>query len=312
MKPRILVAGSANMDIVFPMQKFPGPGESMIAESNCEYVPGGKGANTAVALARIGADVIFCARVGHDANGDKLIEAYKEEKIDTRYVIKDKNTPTGIAAILLEEKTAQNRIIVYPGSNMNLSSGDIENAFLSYPDALLMQFEISDEAILTAVDFAKKQQIPVFIDAGPIREGLPYDKLENVEIISPNETEIELITGIAPVSADSCLESCIRLSTIVKSKYVVLKLSNRGCFLYDGKYCEFIQSHEVNAVDTTAAGDAFTAALTSEYLRTKDISHSCKFANVAGALAVTKFGAMPSLPTSRQIDEFIYRRNLKI
>ena len=309
-KPRILVVGSANMDMVFSMPRIPGAGESIVAE-NYAYVPGGKGANAVTAVARLGAEALFCARIGNDDIGAKLIEAYKREKIDTRFIRTDKTTSTGLAAILLEDD-GSNRIIVYPNANLNLEPGDVENAFLSYPDAVLMQFETNPEAVVAATKFAERQNIPVFIDAGPVRKDFPYELLRNVEIISPNEVETAQITGINPANADMCLEACMRLKNMTKAKYVVLKLSDRGCCSYDGRNFEYMTSHFVEAVDTTAAGDAFTAALTVEYMMTKDLTAACKYANVVGALTVTKFGAMSSLPTKKDVDNFIVSKKIRI
>ena len=314
MKPRILVVGSANMDMVLSMPRIPQDGESILAD-DYSYVPGGKGANAAVSAARVGADVIFCARIGNDVNGEKLTEAYKNEGIDTRYIKTDKTASTGLAVIMLDERSGKNRIIVYPGANSNLTSDDVENAFLSYPDAVLIQFETNANAIITATEFAARQGIPVFIDAGPARKDFTsdvYNSLRNVEIVSPNEVETAQMTGIIPTNPETCLQACIKLTSMIDTKNIVIKLSDRGCFMYDGKYHEMISSHHVDAVDTTAAGDAFTAALAVEYLKTKKLSHSCKYANIAGALAVTKFGAMNSLPSKTQIDDFMDIRNLKI
>ena len=314
MKPRILVVGSANMDMVLSMPYMPQEGESIVS-NDYTYIPGGKGANAAVSAARVGADVIFCARLGNDENGKRLIEAYRNEGIITRYIKIDKAAPTGLAVILLDERNGKNRIVVYPSANLNLEVDDVENAFLSYPDAVLIQFETSAEAIIAATEFAAQQQIPVFIDAGPVRKEFTpevYQSLQNVEIVSPNEVEIAQITGIIPTNPETCLQACMKLSHMIKTKNIVIKLSDRGCFMYDGKYYEMLTANYVEAVDTTAAGDAFTAALAIEYLKTKNLSHSCKYANVAGALTVTKFGAMSSLPTQKQIDNFIDVRNLKI
>ncbi|MCL2095782.1 MAG: ribokinase [Oscillospiraceae bacterium] len=309
-KPRILVVGSANMDIVFSMPRIPNKGESIVAE-NYAYVPGGKGANAATAVARLGADAVFCARVGNDEIGARLTEAYKLENIDARFIKTDKNASTGLAAILLEDD-GSNRIVVYPNANLNLEPGDVENAFLSYPDAVLTQFETSPEAVAAACGFAGKQNIPVFIDAGPVRKDFPYELLENVEIISPNEVETAQITGINPSNAETCLQACMKLKSMTKAKYVVLKLSDRGCCSYDGKDFEYMTPHFVEAADTTAAGDAFTAALTVEYMRTKNLIAACKYANIAGALAVTKFGAMSSLPTKKEVENFIAAKKINL
>jgi len=309
-KPRILVVGSANMDIVFSMPRMPNKGESIVAEKYT-YVPGGKGANAITAVARLGADAVFCARIGNDETGKRLVDAYTREKIDTRYIKTDRTSQTGLAAILLEED-GSNRIIVYPNANLNLEIEDVENAFLSWPDAVLMQFETNPDAIIAATKFSAKKDIPVIIDAGPVRKDFPYELLKNIAIISPNEVETAQITGINPINAEMCLQASMRLMNMTKAKYVVLKLSDRGCCSYDGKNFEYYTSHFVNAVDTTAAGDAFTAALTVEFLRTGNIVAACKYANIVGALTVTKFGAMHSLPTTKEVENFIEAKKIKL
>ena len=310
MVPRILVIGSSNMDLILPVNKIPAAGESVLSE-HYKYIPGGKGANAAVAAARLGADAIFCTRVGEDANGSMLIETLRKERLDTRFISRDKKKPTGLAAVLLEE-TRESRIIVYPGANTALSIDDIENAFLSYPDALYMPFELSPDIIMAAAAYAKRQDIPIFLDAGPARSDLDLAKLGGVEIISPNETEMEAMTGILPSNEKNCVEACMKLRRMVDAAHIVLKLSNRGCFLYDGKYCEFLPAYNVRAVDSTAAGDAFTAALTLEYMRTHDLVHSCKYANIVGALTVTTLGAISSLPTSQDVAEFVRVNEIKL
>ena len=302
-KPKILVVGSANMDMVFSTPRIPNKGESLVAERYA-YVPGGKGANAITAAARLGGEAIFCARIGSDDLGKKLLNAYEREKINTEYIKIDKNASTGLAAIFLEDD-GSNRIIVYPNANLNLEVGDVEDAFLSWPDAVLTQFETNPDAVIAATKFAAKKNIPMIIDAGPVRKDFPYELLKNIEIISPNEVETAQITGISPSNDKMCLQACMRLLTMTKAKYAVLKLSDRGCCFYDGKNFEYIPSHYVNAVDTTAAGDAFTAALTVEYMRSNDIMSACRYANIAGALTVTKFGAMSSLPTEREVMDFV-------
>jgi ribokinase len=296
------------MDIVFSMPRIPNKGESIIAE-NYGYIPGGKGANAAIAAARLGADVVFCARIGNDEHGSNLIEAYKREKIDSRFVKHDKNVPTGLAAIFLEDD-GSNRIAVYPSANLNLAPDDVENAFLSYPDAVLLQFETNAESIAAATEYAERQKIPVIVDAGPVRKDFPYELLKQIEIISPNEVETAQITGISPVNDEECLKACMKLKTIVNAKYVVLKLSDRGCFLYDGQFCDYVPSHHVAVVDSTAAGDAFTAALAVEYLRSRDLLRACKYANTVGAMTVMKYGASPSLPHAKDVEKFIAEREI--
>ncbi|MBQ7399919.1 MAG: ribokinase [Clostridia bacterium] len=306
MKPRILVVGSSNIDFVCSMDRVPVQGETIISDKSYAFVPGGKGANTAVAATRLGGDVVFCTRVGDDSYGKQLSEKYRLEGIDTRFITMDKAARTGLAVIMVEE-TGHNRIAVYPGANMNLSAKDIEGAFTSYPDALVMQLEIDREAVIAAARLAKENGTKVFLDAGPATPDFPLEQLGQLEVLSPNETETKILTGITPNSSANCLRACIELMNRVPSKYIVLKLGDRGCYVYDGTHCHHLAPVDVGTpVDTTAAGDAFTAALAVRYMQNGgDILDACEFANAVGGYVVTKAGAFPSIPTLRELKEFL-------
>lgn len=300
MAKRILVAGSSNIDFILNTPYIPAPGETMLSRGKYAFAPGGKGANTAVAAAALGAEVIFCSRVGDDSYGDKMLELFKQKGIDTRYVKVDRLEQTGMAIVMVEGN-GNNRIIVYSGANEKINDSDVEAAFASCPDAVLTQFEIRPEAVIAAARSAAYDGIPLFVDAGPATPDFPMAKLEKVEVFSPNETETEILTGIRPNSLENCLKASIALCNKVDIRYVVLKLGARGCYVYDGKYCDLISPVEVPVIDTTAAGDVFTAALATEYLRTGDILTSARFANAAGALAVSKRGAIASVPTLEEV-----------
>ncbi len=304
MAKRILVAGSSNIDFRLETPYIPAPGETMLSSGDYAFTPGGKGANAAVAAAAMGADVIFCSRVGDDAYGDNLIKLFGEKGIDTRYIKVDRTEQTGLAVVMLE-KSGANRIIVYGGANRKISDSDVEAAFSSYPDAVLTQFEIRREAVIAAAKCAAYDGIPLFVDAGPATPDFPLGKLERVEVLSPNEAETEILTGIRPNNLENCLRASIALCNKVDVKYVVLKLGARGCYVYDGKFCDLISPVEVPVVDSTAAGDVFTAALTAEYLRTNDILAAARFANAAGALAVSKKGAISSVPTLEDVRKIL-------
>lgn len=304
MKKRVLVVSSANMDFVMKVGKMPEGGQTVVESRGYEYVPGGKGANAALALSRLGADSIFCTRLGNDSNGQRLKALYTENGIDTRFIISDRKAPTGLAAIIVEEN-GENRIVVYPGANAELSSVDVEDAMTCLPDAVFVQFEIPDEAVIAATRFAAKKNIPVFVDAGPARQGYPLDRLGKLEVISPNESETLALTGILPNNVTNCLRAATVLMQKVETKYVVIKLGGRGAYIHDGKYSQLIATYEGEVVDTTAAGDAFTAAMTLEYLRSGDISRAVKYANAVGTLVVGKMGASSSLPTTDEVDRFI-------
>lgn len=306
MKPRILVVGSSNIDFVCRMGRVPVQGETIISDGTYAFVPGGKGANTAVAAARLGGDVIFCTKVGDDSYGEQLAGKYKSEGIDTRFVTMDKSARTGLAVIMVEN-SGNNRIIVYPGANMNLSRDDAEEAFTSYPDALVMQLEIDHNTVVACAQLAKQKGTKVFLDAGPATPDFPLESLGEVEVLSPNETETKILTGITPNSSANCLRACIELMNRVKCKHVVLKLGDRGCYVYDGTHCHHIAPLDVGIpVDTTAAGDAFTAALAVRYMQNGgNILDACEFANAVGGYVVTKAGAFPSLPTVKELKDFL-------
>ena len=310
MKKRILVVSSANLDFVQRMRRVPEAGETVIESSGYGYVPGGKGANSAVILARLGDDCVFCTRLGLDGNGNRLLSVYEKEGIDTRFIVRDKSAATGLASILVEED-GMSRIIVYPGANENLSPSDVEEAFTCYPDAVYLQFEIADEPILAAAKFAREKNIPLFIDAGPARADFPLESLGKVEIFSPNETETCQFTGIDPRDGEGYLRAAIKLSTMVDAKYIVIKTGSRGAYIYDGKYYHIVPSVPVSVADTTAAGDVFTAALTHFYMEGMDIERATHMANCAAAISVSRRGAYSSIPSLKEVlafaDEHPYR-----
>lgn len=300
-KHRILVISSANIDLVQRMRRLPYSGETVVENDfGYSYVPGGKGANSAIAFARFGADCVFACKVGHDANAKRLIQLYRSEGIDTRYIREDPELPTGLASILVEEN-GKNRIIVYPGANMSLTTVDVEESFTCYPDAVYLQMEIPDEALIEACRRANDAEIPVFIDAGPARQHFPLNELGKVEIFSPNESETRIYTGIAPSTEENCLRAAIKLSGMVDAKYIVIKLGARGAFIYDGREYYMIPAEDVEAADTTAAGDVFSAVMTFVYLQTGNIVSAVKYATCAAAISVTKEGASTSIPTRDEV-----------
>lgn len=301
---RILVAGSSNIDLRLSTPYIPAPGETMISQGNYNFTPGGKGANTAAAAAALGAETFLCSRVGDDAYGDNLVSLFNEKGINTRFVKVDRLEQTGMAVVMVEQN-GNNRIIVFGGANKKIGDGDVENAFSCCPDGVITQFEIRQDAVIAAARSAAYDGIPLFVDAGPAQKDFPLGKLEKIEVLSPNETETEILTGIRPDSLENCLRASIALCNKVDIKYVVLKLGARGCYVYDGKYCDLISPFEVPVVDTTAAGDVFTAALATEYLQTNDILVSARFANAAGALAVSKKGSMASVPTLQEVEALL-------
>ncbi len=308
---RILTVSSANMDFVMSVSKIPQGGETQLESGTYQFVPGGKGANSAVAVRRLGGDSVFCCRLGKDANGSIMHNIYKKEGLDTRFIVVDPDAVTGLGAIMVEPN-GQNRIILFPGANVRLTKEDIDASFICRPDALLMQLEITQDAVMHAAWTAHDKNIPIILDAGPANRDFPLADLPPLEIFSPNETETEIFTGINPTNPDNCLRAAMALQKLVTAKYYVIKLGGRGCYIYDGKYYHCLPAYGVNAVDTTAAGDAYSAALTLEYLCSGDIVRAGRYANVVGALAVSKKGALPSLPTDAMVNKFIEEKAIRL
>ena len=301
MQKKILVIGSANMDFSMNFYKMPERGETLVDDGGVAYVPGGKGANAAIAFKRLGAESVLCAKLGADVHGQKLYNYYKELGLNTSSVKVDHDNPTGLA-VVMREGDGSNRIIVYPGANNNLTTEGIIEAFECNPDAVYLGFEIPFQMVVNAAKVAASKNIPIFIDAAPANKEYDLEKLPPVEIFSPNETETFEFTGIMPNSMESSLRAALALSRKVKAKYIVIKQGAKGAFLYDGKrYNTFPAIKTAKVVDTTAAGDAFTAALTLEYLRTQDIREAIKYANAAGAIAVSRPGAASSVPTAEEV-----------
>ena len=306
---KILVIGSSNMDLSLNMYKIPEKGETVTDDGGVAYTPGGKGANAAVAFHKLGGDCAFLTKLGADLHGQKLYTCFKEFGLKTSYVKVDREEPTGFAAVL-KESDGGNRIIYYPGANLCLTRDDLLDAFGFGPDAVYINFEISFDVALAAAKIASARGIPIFIDAAPASRDFQLEALPPVEVFSPNETETLAYTGIMPQGADSALRAALALWRRVKCKYLVIKQGSRGVFIYDGKHYSMIPSYRPDKLaDTTAAGDAFTAALTLQYLLTGgDIVISAKYAAAVGALTVSRFGAATSIPTESEVVDFIRRR----
>jgi ribokinase len=303
---KILVIGSANMDLSLNVFKVPEAGQTLIDDGGIAYTPGGKGANSAMCFKKLGADCALCAKLGVDQHGNMLFNYYKEAGLDTSYLKVDHDNPTGLA-VVIKECNGENRIILYPGANSFLSNDNIAAAFACNPDAVYLGFEIPFSSVLTAAKIAAQRGIPIFIDAAPASKDYPLENLPPVEVFSPNETETLEYTGIMPQGSESCLRAAFALRSKVKCKYIVIKLGARGSFIYDGTHFDIIPAFKPRkVVDTTAAGDTFTAALTIKYLENGGrIKEAATYASAAAAISVSRQGASSSTPTVEEIAEFL-------
>lgn len=305
MATRILLVGSVMMDLILRCERAPQPSESVLGH-DYRNAPGGKGSNAAVAAARAGAKVSAYATLGKDANGQYLIDRWKEAGIDTSHTIFKEGANTGFVVITLEDN-GQNRLIIFPGANMLTPPDQLDEAFKDPYDAVLLQFEIPFETNVRAIEIANEKGIISVLDAGPA-QSYDLEKLPPLTILSPNETETEALVGIYPSDIDSCRAAAKKLIERNGCKYVVLKLGDRGSYIYGDGMDVLVPPYKVDAIDPTAAGDAFTGTLAKAYIETGDLVEAAKYANAAGALTCTKLGAQPSLPTKEEIDAFLAKQ----
>jgi ribokinase len=285
-----VVVGSANTDLVVSVPRIPAPGETVLG-GDVQTIPGGKGANQAVAAARLGGSVTFIARVGADGYGEAAIAGYQREGIDTRYVLPTSGVPSGIALIAVGPN-GENSIVVAPGANAHLSAADIEAAKDAFDaaDVIVISLEISDAAVTAAVMAGHTRGKTVILNPAPARPLSP-ELLSQVTILTPNETEQIQLGG---------RDSLIALV----GKAVITTLGEHGAEIATRTAIEHIPTRVVTAIDTVAAGDCFTGALAVELAAGHSLTDAVRFANAAAALKVTRSGAQPGLPTRAEVEAF--------
>jgi len=296
---KVTVVGSFMYDLVATAPRRPKTGETLIGDSFGMFL-GGKGANQAIAASRAGAIVSMVGRLGNDLFGDQFLEKFSEEGINTDFVIQDTENGTGVGMPLIDA-SGDNSIVIIPQANMALSVENIDQAESSIADSdvLVLQCEVPMEANQRAAEIANKTDTLVILNPAPACE-IPDALLSLVDIITPNESETEILTGMPTETDNQAIEAAhLLLSKGIET--VILTLGSRGSFLLTKKMEKLIPAFSVEVVDTTAAGDAFCGALAASLAHGINIEKSVKIANAAGALAVTKLGAEPSLPSREEI-----------
>ena len=295
---RAAVVGSINKDLILNMEQVPDVGENLLG-TTYGYANGGKGANQATALSRLGARVKMIGKVAEDENGKTLLENLHNEGIDTNCVATD-GSSTGLAVIILDGE-GKNRIIVYEGANAEIQSSNAVKSIETNPlDLLLVQFETNEEVVINSVNAAIKKGITTVIDCGPAK-AFSLEKMQGATIVTPNESETKALTGIYPDNEESILKASKILKERSNAKFIVLKLGEKGCSVWDGESLTLLPAHKSNVVDTTAAGDCFTAAMALEYITNGDIYRACEIGNKAGSIAVSRMGAQDSMPTYEEL-----------
>ena len=296
---RIIVIGSSNTDMVVKSKKIPSPGETILG-GDFLMNAGGKGANQAVAAARLGGIVTFVTKTGNDLFGDQAKHLFDIEGIDTRFIIKDLKNPSGIALIMVDEN-GENCIVVAPGSNASLTAYDIsDEVYINDPtDVYLMQLEIPVSTVEFVAEKVSKNGNKVILNPAPARQ-ISEDLFRTLYLITPNEVEAELLTGIKvtdPISAEKAAEKLLAKGV----KNVIITLGATGAFLLSGKTSKIIPVIPVKAVDSTAAGDVFNGALAVAISEGRELEEAVIFANKAASISVTRMGAQASAPYRNEI-----------
>ena len=297
----IYVLGSINMDMVARVPHMPVGGETLTADKY--YVnPGGKGANQAVAIAKLGGKVAMIGKVGSDETGDALKNNLKAMGVDESMVTRA-DVPSGIAMIIVEG--GENRIILYKGANHSVTKADVDEGLKNAKpgDALVMQLEIPLETVTYAAAVAKQRGMLVLLNPAPAVP-LGEELLKNVDIIAPNETETEILTGVG-------LDSDVHIALAVKKLYqlgvkrVIITMGSRGSIVAEGQTITPVEPRKVKAVDTTSAGDTFVGATVLRYLDGDTLEDAARFASVASSITVTREGAAQSIPTLDEVKKVI-------
>ena len=298
----VLVVGSLNVDLVTKMKKAPGPGETLAAIDFNMY-PGGKGANQAVAIKRLGGNVTLAGALGNDSYGTFYHNVLVDEKMDERY-IKRVEGRTGLAVIIVEEN-GENRIAIIHGTNFSFLANDVENLSIPLNEAniCLTQLELPMETVEKFACLSKKASKTFILNPAPSVQ-LSDKLLKNISILTPNEHELGLIAGM-DTTTDGQIEEAGRSLLKKGIGHLVITLGSRGALILDNEQKVFIPAYKVKPVDTTGAGDAFNGALAYCLDNNMSLKEAAEFANAVAALTVTKRGALVSLPRMKEVKKFL-------
>ena len=303
MSSPIIVFGSINMDLVVYSDKQPAKGETILGNS-FETFQGGKGANQAVAVAKLGLPVSLIGKVGNDVFGDELLENLNRETVDTSMIVRHEG-PSGVAFIYVFEQTSENHIIVISGSNKEVKSNQISDKELSTSDVLISQLEVPPSEIEDLFIRAKNSGTYRMLNAAPALE-ISKNLIRETDLLVMNESELENLSerSVDRENIDSIAEA-IKVLNLKTTQSIAVTLGSKGVYVYTNQKGDFIDGHKIEAVDTTGSGDCFIGALATHYLKSNDLLDSVNFANKAAALSVTKRGASASMPTLEEVVNFL-------
>lgn len=306
----IVVFGSFVVDLTGRTDGLPLPGQTILGKS-FKMGAGGKGSNQAVAAHRAGADVTLVTKLGNDMLADVALDFYEAEGMCTDYILRDEESATGVALIIVDEATAQNEIVVVPGACNHITKEDVEScrALIEQASIILLQHEINADAQSAVIDIAYQAGVQIILNPAPAVE-VPDSILSKIDIITPNETEAQVLTGVevrtyetAERAAQAFLEKGV--------KNVVITMGALGAFATDGTRSELVPRIKVDAIDTTGAGDAFNGGFAMALAEGENLFEALRYGNATGALAVTKTGTAPSMPKREEIEKLL-RQNQRI
>jgi len=311
MRDQIVIVGSLNQDLVLNLHRFPGPGETVAGHSIRKF-SGGKGANQAFAVARLGGRATMVGQVGDDAAGDAQLASLRSVDSDVQHVKRVRGESTGTAVILVEEN-GENRIVAVPGANGSFTAKDVEQArpVLIESAALLVQLEVPLATVTRAIEIAHNAGVCVILDPAPAR-ALPDEILSMVQYLTPNLAELASLTGDA-LSNDASEASVVHSARKLCARgvrTVIAKLGSRGAIVVSAESFCAVPAFTVNVVDTTGAGDCFTAAFATALIAGASELHACRFAAAAAAISVTRAGAQPSMPSRDDVLSMLARSDV--
>ncbi|MHB9030318.1 MAG: ribokinase [Candidatus Latescibacterota bacterium] len=308
MSKPIVVLGSSNTDMIVKIDRIPKPGETVIG-GEFSTAPGGKGANQAVAAARAGGEVVFIGRVGNDDLGQAAIEGYVRDGINVDHVLRDTGASSGVALIFVDKK-GENSIAVASGANARVSPGDVRKAedVIASAGMLLMQLEIPLDAVHAAAEIAFDRGAPVILNPAPAQP-LDDDLLRKISILTPNESETEILTGMKVEDETGAAKAAEALRA-KGVEAVIVTLGSRGAYVSSEEFTGNVPCFRVECVDTTAAGDVFNGALTVALSEGRKIRDAVRFACAAAGISVTRMGAQPSAPKREEIEAFLRERTV--
>lgn len=299
---KIVVLGSINVDTILNISRLPLPGETM-AMSDRSTAGGGKGANQAIAAVRAGAETSFIGKIGQDNAADFMIDTFKNDGLNIDHVTRDQQAGTGQAYILLDDK-GQNSILIYGGANQTITNDDIKRASdtIAQADCLITQFETPLESSVEAFRIAKENNVLTILNPAPAKNDIPEELLKLTDIIIPNETEAEAITGVKVTDEPSMVEAANKLHTL-GVKNVIITVGANGSFYSVNEKNGFVKAYKVNTVDTTAAGDTFIGYFASKLSSDlSNIEEAMKFASKASSITVQTQGAQNSIPLIKNVE----------